>query len=262
MAGRVRAATLTSALDRPPGLRDVVNPLAATGGADPEAIDGARENAPTTVRTFGRAVSLTDVADLIRASGEVAKAQSVELWDGLDRAIHVTVAGQAAGVFADADLRRLGAALQAARDPGSRVLLDNFRPLAIVLRATVAVDDRHVRADVLAAVRAALRDALSFDRALLGTPLHLSDVYRVIQDVAGVLSSDVDELQAKRPADRERPGADRLPDGTPAPVQAHLQVERAQPDPARPGRIVAAELALLETPARDLSVAATGGLDA
>jgi predicted phage baseplate assembly protein len=262
VAGRVRAATLTSALDRPPGLRDVVNPLPATGGADPEAIEGARENAPTTVRTFGRAVSLTDVSDLIRASGEVAKAQSVELWDGLDRAIHVTVAGQAAGVFADTDLRRLGAALQAARDPGSRVLLDNFRPLPIVLRATVTVDDRHVRADVLAAVQAAVQDALSFDNALLGTPLHLSDVYRVIQDVDGVLASDIDELQAKRPAARDRPGADRLPDGTPAPTQAHLQVERAQPDPARPGRIVAAELAVLETPARDLSISATGGLDA
>ncbi len=62
------------------------------------------------MKTFGRAVSLTDVTDLIRASGEVAKAQSVELWDGLDHAIHVTVAGQAAGVFADADLRRIGAA--------------------------------------------------------------------------------------------------------------------------------------------------------
>ena len=262
VAGRVRAETLTSALDRPPGLRDVVNPLAATGGADPEPIDGARENAPTTVKTFGRAVSLTDVADLIRASGEVAKAQSVELWDGLDHAIHVTVAGQAAGVFTDADLRRIGAGLQAARDPGTRVLLDNFRPLAIVLRATVTVDERHVRAEVLAAVEAAVRDALSFDRALLGTPVHLSDVYRVIQDVDGVLASDIDELQAKRPADRNRPGADRLPDGTPAPVQAHLQVERAQPDPARPGRIIAAELAVLERPARDVSLSATGGLDA
>jgi hypothetical protein len=262
VAGRVRAETLTSALDRPPGLRDVVNPLAATGGADPEAIENARENAPTTVRTFGRAVSLTDVADLIRASGEVAKAQSVELWDGLDHAIHVTVAGQAAGVFTDADLRRLGAALQAARDPGSRVLLDNFRALAIVLRATVTVDDRHVRSDVLAAVEAAVRDAVSFDRALLGTPVHLSDLYRVIQDVDGVLASDIVELQAKRPPDRNRPGADRLPDGTPAPVQAHLQVERAQPDPSRPGRIVPAELPVLESPAHDVTLTATGGLDA
>lgn len=262
VAGRVRARTLTNALDRPPGLRDVDNPLPASGGADPQAIEDAREHAPSTVRTFGRAVSLTDVADLIRESGEVAKAQSVELWDGYDRAIHVTVAGQAAGVFTDDDLRRLGAALQSARDPGSRVLLDNFRPLPVVLRATVAVDDRHVRADVLAAVRAAVLDALSFDRAVLGTPLHLSDMYRVIQDVPGVRSSDIDELQAKRPADRQRPGADRLPDGTPVPAQAHLQVERAQPHATVRGRIVPAELPVIETAARDVTIGATGGLDA
>ena len=138
------------------------------------------------MKTFGRAVSLTDVADLVRATGEVAKAQSVELWDGLDRAIHVTVAGQAAGVFADADLRRIGAALAGARDPGTRVLLDNFRPLAIVLGATVTVDDATCAPTCSPPSRPRVRDALSFDRALLGTPVHLSDIYRVIQDVDGV----------------------------------------------------------------------------
>src|SRR5581483_6069776 len=74
VAGRVRAGTLTSPLDRPSGLKAVTNPLAARGGADPESLADARENAPSTVRTFGRAVSLPDFADLVRASGEVAKA--------------------------------------------------------------------------------------------------------------------------------------------------------------------------------------------
>ncbi len=262
VAGRVRGATLTSALDRPPGLRAVTNPLPATGGADPEGVEVARENAPSTVRTFGRAVSLTDVSDLIRASGEVAKAQSVALWDGLDHAVHVTIALQAGGIAGDADLRRLGAALQAARDPGSRVSIGDHRPLPVVLRATIAVDARRVRNDVLAAARLAVLDALSFDRALLGTPLHLSDLYRVIQDVPGVLSSDIDELQAKRPADRDRPGADRLPDGTPAAVQAHVAVLGARRAPASPGRILPAELPTIESAARDITLNATGGLDA
>ncbi|MDQ6851956.1 MAG: hypothetical protein M3070_18855 [Actinomycetota bacterium] len=260
VAGRVRAGTLTSALDRPPGLRGVVNPLAATGGADPEAIEAARANAPSTVRTFGRAVSLTDVADLIRASGEVAKAQAVALWHGLDRAVHVTVAGQAGGIFGAADLSRLGAALQSARDPGSRLLLGNHRPLAIALGATVTVDEDHVQADVLAAVRGAVLDALSFERALLGAPLHLSDVYGVIQDVPGVLASDITELQAKRPADRNRRTADRLADGSPAQVQAHVAILSAQPDPAAPGQVLPAELPTIESPARDVTIAAIGGL--
>ena len=55
VAGRVPARSLSAALDRPPGLRGVVNPLAARGGADQERAEDARENAPATVRTFGRA---------------------------------------------------------------------------------------------------------------------------------------------------------------------------------------------------------------
>ena len=260
VAGRVRASTLTTALDRPPGLKDVANPLAARGGADPETIDYARENAPTTVRTFGRAVSLLDFADLARASGEVAKAQAIWIWDGLDRAVHLTVAGQRGGLFAEEDLRRLAAALARARDPNYRLGLANFVPLPVMLRGTVDVDARHVRTDVLAAVRAAVLAALDFDTVSLGTPLHLSDLYRVIHDVPGVLAADIDELQPKRKTDRDRPNADRLEDGSPAPLQTHVRVFPARPDPDHAGAVLPAELAAIEDPARDVVLAGRGGL--
>ena len=262
VAGRVRQATLTTALDRPPGLKEVTNPLAARGGADPETIDYARENAPTTVRTFGRAVSLLDFADLVRASGEVAKAQAIWVWDGLDRAIHLTVAGQRGGLFLDEDLRRIGAALARARDANYRLRLANFVPLPILLSGTVQVDGRHVQADVLPAVRAAVLAALDFDAVSLGTPLHLSDLYRVIQDVSGVLAADIDVLQPKRPAERDRPNADRLEDGSPAPLQTHVRVFPARPDPAHTGAVLPAELASIEDPARDVVLTGTGGVDA
>jgi hypothetical protein len=262
VVGRVRQRTLTTALDCPPGLKDVTNPLAARGGADPETIDGARENAPTTVRTFGRAVSLLDFADLARASGEVAKAQAIWVWDGLDRAIHLTVAGQRGGTFADEDLRRIGAALALARDANYRLRLANFVPLPVLLGGTVEVDRRHVRPDVLAAVRDAVIAALDFDTVALGTPIHLSDLYRVIQDVPGVLAADLDELQPKRPADRDRPNADRLADGSPAPLQAHVRVFPARPDPAHAGAVLPAELATIEDPAHDVLLAGRGGVDA
>jgi hypothetical protein len=261
VAGRVRAQTLTTPLDRPPGLKGVTNPLAARGGADPETIDAARENAPSTVRTFGRAVSLMDFADLVRASGEVAKAQAIWVWDGFDRAVHLTVAGQAGGIFGDDDLRRIGAALALAREPDHRVMLDNYAPLPILLHGTIEVDDRHVQSTVLSAVRAAVLGALSFDAVTLGTPFHLSDLYRVIQDVEGVLASDIDELQPKRPADRDRPNVDRLADGSPAPLQTHVRVLPARPDPARAGHVLPAELIEVEDAARDVVLTATGGTD-
>jgi hypothetical protein len=259
VAGRVRAGTLTSPLDRPPGLKAVTNPLPARGGADPESLAGARENAPSTVRTFGRAVSLLDFADLVRASGEVAKAQATWVWDGFDHAVELTVAGQAGGSFDEEDLRRLGAALAAAREPDYRVLLDNYRALPIVLRGSIDVDARYVQDDVVASVRTAVLAALSFDALDLGTAVHLSEVYRVIQDVDGVVAADLDELQPKRPADRDRPNVDRMADGTPAPLQPHVRVLPARPDPLHPGTVLPAELATIEDPARDVTLTGTGG---
>jgi hypothetical protein len=84
----------------------------------------------------------------------------------------------------------------------------------------------------------------------------------VIQDVPGVLAADVDELQPKRPADRDRPNVDRLPDGSPAPLQPHVRVFPARPDPSRPGAVLPAELATLEDPGRDVVLSGRGGLDA
>ncbi len=259
VAGRVRAETLSSALDRPPGLRGVTNPLAARGGADQEDVDDARENAPATVRTFGRAVSLEDFADLVRATGEVAKAQAVWVWDGLERAIHLTVAGQEAGLFAEEDLRRIGASLDRARDPNYRLRIANFTPFPVLLRATLNVDPRYVSDEVVADALAAALGALDFEAVDLGTPIHLSDVYRILQDVPGVVSVDVDELQPKRPADRNRPNVDLLPDGiTPSPLQPHVRLFPARPDPASPGVVLPAELAIVEDAARDVTVVATG----
>ncbi len=259
VAGRVRSATLTSALDRPAGLRAVTNPLAARGGADPEHVDDARQNAPATVRTFGRAVSLEDFADLVRATGEVAKAQAIWVWDGLERAIHLTVAGQQSGVFGEDDLRRIAASLDRARDPNYRLRIANFAPFPVVLRGSVRVDPRYVADEVGTTALAAALGALDFDAVELGTPIHLSDVYRILQDVPGVVAVDIDELQAKRPGDRGRPNVDLLPDGiTPSQLQPHVRLYPARPDPAVRGRVLPAELAIVDDAARDVTIVATG----
>ena len=46
LAGRVGAAKITTLLDRPTGVKNVVNLVAADGGADPETMDKARRAAP------------------------------------------------------------------------------------------------------------------------------------------------------------------------------------------------------------------------
>jgi hypothetical protein len=260
LAGRVGSETLETVLDRPVGLRDATNPLPARGGADPESLEGARENAPQTMRTLGRAVSLRDLEDLVRSSGEVAHARAISVWDGRERTIHLTVAAQAGAEFTAADLRRLAAALRTARDPNRRLALANRALLPVVLGVAVEVDPDHLAAVVLAAVRSAARAALSFDSLRLAAPLHLSDLYARLQGVEGVVGVDIHELQPKRPEDRERPGVDRLADGSPARLQPRIRAYPARPDPDRMGAVLPAELVTLEDPSRDLEIVLARGV--
>jgi predicted phage baseplate assembly protein len=254
VAGRVRASSLTTLLDRPAGLKSVVNPLTADGGADPETLAGARERAPGTVRTFGRAVALRDFADIAMASGEVAKAAAFWVWTGERRVVHVTVAAQGGGRFSGDGLQRIRERLAAQRDPNHTVLIDNFVRIPIVVRASLLVDERHITTEVLTAARTALLDVLSFERLAFAQPVHLSDVYAVLQNVPGVVAVDIDDLDVASidPTFRAAHGA------TAARPQPSVR-----PLPARPGlnhTVLPAEQAWIEDPARDVTLTASGGL--
>jgi predicted phage baseplate assembly protein len=92
-AGNVKAEQISMLLTRPPGLKAVTNPVAASGGTNAEAGDEARRNAPLRVRTLDRIVSLRDFEDFAAAFTGIGKAQAVWLWDGEQRMVHLTVAG-------------------------------------------------------------------------------------------------------------------------------------------------------------------------
>ena len=260
LVGRVVSDSLTTLLRKPVGLKEATNPLPAEGGADAEALEDARENAPRTVRTFGRAVSIRDFEDLARASGEVAKAHATWTWDGLDRLIHLTVAGQAGAELSGDARSALRAFLDQARDPHVRLLIDNFKSVPIELRASIGIDERYEADAVLAAAYAAAVNELSFDQQLLGQSLHLSDFYRVLQQVEGVVFVDINHFHFKPPQGASffqilvfiflilKRGA------TLDPVQNHLRIFGARPDELSPGNVLPAELAVLSAPEQDVVI--------
>lgn len=254
--GRVGQGTLRTPLDLPVGLRSVTNPAEATGGADPESLDEARTNAPTTVRTFGRAVSLRDFEDLIKTSGEVAKALATWVWNGATRAVHLTIAAQEGGLFTPADLTRLHASITAARDPNHTLFLANFIKIPIVVTALLRVNSDYVASVVEESARTSLLDALSFDKLQFGQPVVLSEIYSVLQGVEGVDSVDIDRLHF-----RNQNLLFLLSRGaTLAPVQRSLRVHGARPNPSPPPLVIPAELAFIESPADDIQLLTDGGL--
>lgn len=197
VAGSVRSETLTNLLDRPLGVKDVTNPLAAAGGQDPETLETARENAPITVLTLGRVVSLRNYEDFARGFSGVSKARADLLWDGETRRIVVTVAGPD-GASIDASsgtvFSNLVAAFAAFGDPFVRATLVSYRRATFRLRARVRTDPKRDSASVLANVEKRLRKEWSFKERGFARVVASSAILASMHAIDGVVAVDLDEL--------------------------------------------------------------------
>jgi len=244
-AGNVAAGAVRTLLDRPVGLRAAHNTAPTGIGVDREPPELTRANIPNTVRTFGRIVSLRDFEDAAREAAAVAKARATWEWDGEVQAAHLTVAGEGGAAIVGEALEGLVADLDARRDPNRRLVVRPHVPVPVEVEAVVRVHPDYLARDVVPAARAALGAYLSFENLQFGQAVHLSDVYRMLQEVEGVLSADVDVLRFKPFGTdeqyaqfvREHGGKFHLEGGTERPdvVQGHLLVQ-------------ASELAVLEAP--------------
>ena len=92
IVGMAKANQINIALTRPLGVSTVTNPAAPTGAQDPEVLAGARVNAPLTVLTLDRVVSVGDYADFARGFAGMSKAVASLVWSGERRIVFVTVA--------------------------------------------------------------------------------------------------------------------------------------------------------------------------
>ncbi len=195
-AGNLRGGQLTSLLTRPLGVKSVTNPQPSTGGQDPEQLDQARENAPLHVLTLDRAVSTQDYADYSRTFAGIAKAHAIWIDTGRARGIHVTVAGADGGDIPDgsATQSNLIASLRQYGDPLLPLVVKNHGKPTFTLQATVKISPDVDLKKTLAAVEAALRTAYSFDARDFGQPVPIDEVYAVMQSVAGVIATDIQQL--------------------------------------------------------------------
>jgi uncharacterized phage protein gp47/JayE len=195
--GNVNANALTTLLDRPLGVKGVTNPDLAAGGAEPETLQASRDNAPNTVRTFGRIVSLRDFEDAAREFAGVAKARATWEWSVDEMAVRLVVAGDNGAPVGNEVMHNLRQYLDARRDPNRKLLVEGFTRVPVSVEAVIRVDPRFVAAEVRVAALLALRDYFSFENLDLGQSIHLSGVYAVLKSVPGVLAADVDRLNFK-----------------------------------------------------------------
>lgn len=201
-AGSVKAGALTTALDRPLGLREVFNPLAAAGGEDPETDAGARENAPVTTLTMGRVVSLRNYEDFARGFAGISKAKADWAWDGDSRRILVTIAGPGGEAVdpSTGDLfENLVRALRTLGDPLVRISVASYRPATFKLDLKVLIAADYLEDVVLAGVEAALRDAYSLERRGFTPLVSSSEIYATVHSVEGVAAVDLNRFHRTTP---------------------------------------------------------------
>jgi hypothetical protein len=195
-AGNVAAGAITTLMDRPLGVSGVINPLAATGGQDAQTVAGIRANAPASVLTLGRAVSITDYQNLAASFAGIAKAYALWIPNGLNRGVFLTVAsaGGVALPSGNQTLAGLVTALTNYGNPNVSIQAFSFLETTFGLAADLAYDPAYDRNTVEAAVLLQLQQTYSFANRSFGQGVSADEIAAFIQGITGVIAVNVTDL--------------------------------------------------------------------
>jgi len=190
------ADRLSVLMTRPLGVTGVTNPEAATGGVDRQSRDDVRANAPLTMLTLDRVVSLRDYEDFARAFAGIAKALATWTWDGQTRGVFVTIAGADGAEVPEASdtYANLLAAMRSSGDPQVSLRVRSYRKRLFRLTARITRHPDWLAERVMHDARDALVSRFGFSARSFGQRVALSEVMAVIQTVSGVVGVDVDAI--------------------------------------------------------------------
>jgi len=199
-AGNVAAGAITTLIDRPLGVSGVINPQAATGGQDPQSVTGIQANAPRSVLTLGRAVSITDYQNFAATYAGIAQANAIWIPGGPGCGVFLTVAasGGAALPPGNPTLNQLIASLQAYGNPLVPINAFSFLETLFSINADLTyqpgADQSAVNA-VNTAVTTALQNQFSFTNRIFGQGVTADEVAAFIQAVPGVVAVNVKQVK-------------------------------------------------------------------
>ena len=167
----------------------VDNPVAATGGAERESLDVARQQAPATLRTLWKAVTKADYQALCEGFPGVAKAQVLDANDCLNirlYTVRICVAPEGGGLPTAQLKGELLAFLDARRVLTVEVLLDDPRYHPVPMMAEVYVYPGERLDTVRQRVEETLANNFAFERQTFGQAIYPSDLIALLDAVPGV----------------------------------------------------------------------------
>ena len=235
-AGNVGAGSLTQFAADPARSLSCVNPLAASGGVDPETADQIRRRAPQAFLTQERAITMTDYATVAEASTQVEDAAATLRWTGSWYTAFIT-AEPAGGGDLSAPLRTsLTRYVNRYRLAGQDIKIEGPDYVSLEIKLTVCVDPNYFQSDVELSLRTVLGSGTLPDgqpaffapgRFVLGQTVYLSPIYRAARSVAGVLTVTAEEFQPQGTNTKAYLHRGAIPIGS-------AQVARMDNDPSLP----------------------------
>jgi hypothetical protein len=202
-SGNRGPAGIDSLASANPAVVATFNPLAVSGGVEPEGPDLSKAKARAGVHVLDRAISVADVRSLALTFGGVRHA--AVLRDPVRRRDHVTVVvvGEGGAALTDPDRARLRAFLVSRMPPGASVAVANRDEVGVRLRLVARVEPGFDPLEVVREARVRLGvdmpagaapGLLHPDRADLGQDVRLSDVYGALAGIPRLASAFVEQL--------------------------------------------------------------------
>jgi hypothetical protein len=196
LSGNVAAGSITTLMDRPLGVSGVNNPQAATGGQDAQSVDDIRTNAPLSVLTLGRAVSIIDYQNFAQGFAGIAKANAIWIPSGPGRGVFITVAAAGGSALPPGNptLDNLVTALHSYGNPLIPINAVSFLETLFSFSADIKYDPSYDATAVKQNVLDQLRQSYSFSARTFGQGVSSDEVAAFIQSVPGVIACNVTSL--------------------------------------------------------------------
>jgi len=208
-SGMLAADKLTLLKTRPHGIRSVSNPLATSGGQEPEDMYQAKINAPLRALNVDRIVSIKDFEDFALNFPGIGKAQAIMLLRGQQKLVHITVAtalpafedkveveALASHVLDGASklYRDLAEAISKAGDSVQPFIVNSYKPCFFNLKANVWIEKNYKTEIISQKMQEELQSAFSFQKRDFGQPVASSEVIGIIQNLEGVAAVELDKF--------------------------------------------------------------------
>ena len=194
-----------------PVITAVTNPMAASGGIEPETIEQVRQNAPTAFRKQQRAVTPSDYEEIVTREDvetycgvDVQRAAATLRWTGSWHTMFLTIDRMGGKTVDTVFKQKLRNCIERFRMAGQDLEVDSPLYVSLEIEMTVCIKNGYFFSDVEQALLQVFSNQVLTDgrkgvfhpdNFTFGQPVFLSSIYAGAQAITGIDSVNITKFQ-------------------------------------------------------------------